>query len=243
MSEPTTDPGLAPPPGERWTFDADVANAFDDMLARSIPQYDVMRDLVFTLGVTFATRGSDVVDLGCSRGGAFDPFLRRLGPLNHYVGVEISDPMLAAVRERYKDWIANRHVDIRKMDLRREYPKVDASLTLLVLTLQFVPIEYRPTLLERVHDSTRKGGAVVLVEKVLSSHGAIDQLLTSRYLDAKRAAGYSDDAIERKRLSLEGVLVPVSASMNEAFLHDAGFRVVECVWRWCNFAMWIGVKS
>ena len=43
-------------------------------------------------------------------------------------------------------------------------------------------------------------------------------------------------------LDLEGVLVPVSAAMNERFLRNAGFAKVECFWRWMNFAAWIAVK-
>ena len=33
-------------PGAQWEFDAEVTQAFEDMLERSIPQYAVMRDLV-----------------------------------------------------------------------------------------------------------------------------------------------------------------------------------------------------
>ena len=34
-------------------------------------------------------------------------------------------------------------VEIRDCDLRKEYPPVQASVTLSILTLQFTPIEYR----------------------------------------------------------------------------------------------------
>jgi tRNA (cmo5U34)-methyltransferase len=57
-----------------------------------------------------------------------------------------------------------------------------------------------------------------------------------------RAHGYGEDEIERKRLSLEGVLVPQPAAWNEAVLRDAGFVDVECFWRCLNFAAWVGVK-
>lgn len=33
-------------PGERWEFDCTVAEAFDNMLERSIPNYEIMRELV-----------------------------------------------------------------------------------------------------------------------------------------------------------------------------------------------------
>ena len=33
-------------PKGKWEFDKDVTKVFDNMLSRSIPQYNVMRDLV-----------------------------------------------------------------------------------------------------------------------------------------------------------------------------------------------------
>ena len=43
------------------------------------------------------------------------------------------------------------------------------------------------------------------------------------YYQLKAANGYSSDAIERKRLSMEGVLVPVTARWNEELLRTTGF--------------------
>ena len=61
------DAGHAAP---RWEFDAEVTRVFDDMLSRSIPQYETMRQVVLDLALRFARDGTDVVDLGCSRGEA-----------------------------------------------------------------------------------------------------------------------------------------------------------------------------
>ena len=36
-------------PGSRWSFDDSVTQVFDDMLMRSIPQYDVMRNATIDL--------------------------------------------------------------------------------------------------------------------------------------------------------------------------------------------------
>ncbi len=63
------------------------------------------------------------------------------------------------------------------------------------------------------------------------------------YYDLKAENGYSQDQIERKRLSLEGVLVPVTAHWNEEMLKTAGFVEVDCFWRWMNFAGWVAVKQ
>lgn len=229
-------------PAGRWAFDDSVTEVFDDMLRRSIPQYDVMRDTVTKIGARFVQPQTAIVDLGCSRGDALDPFVRQFGAYNRFVGVEVSPPMLAVARDRFAGYIRSNVVDIRDSDLRREYPPAPASLTLAVLTLQFVPIEYRPTILRQAFAHTVKGGAFILVEKVLGAAGVIDEVMTTHYLDLKREQGYSEDEIARKRLALEGVLVPVTATWNEELLRAAGFAPVECFWRWLNFAGWIALK-
>ncbi len=234
-----------PAPGARWTFDGDVTEAFDDMLSRSIPRYEEMRQLCFDVGAPFveAATKTAIVDLGCSRGEALAPFIKRFGVYNRYVGIEVSEPMLAAARERYEGLIKTGIVDVRSLDLRTGYPPVTASLTLGVLTIQFTPIEHRQRILRDVYTHTAPGGAFIMVEKVMGSTAEADKLLTDRYLDHKRASGYSADQIERKRLALEGVLVPVTARWNEDLLHASGFRTVECFWRTLNFAGWVAVKD
>lgn len=230
-------------PSGPWAFDASVTDAFDNMLKRSIPQYDVMRKACFDLGCRYVKPKTDIVDLGCSRGEALDPFVRRFGAHNRFTGVEISEPMLEASRERFKGYCDTGLMRILSLDLRSDYPAVQASLTLCVLTLQFTPMEYRQRILRDAFASTIQGGALILVEKVLGFSCELDEAFKTNYYDLKSANGYSQEQIDRKRLSLEGVLVPVTAIWNEQLLHVAGFESVDCFWRWMNFAAWIAVKT
>lgn len=226
-------------PHGRWHFDAEVATVFDDMLARSIPQYDVMRKSVFDLGKRYVQPNSWVIDLGCSRGQALVPFVEHFGMSNRYLGIEASESMALAARARFD---GNQHVVIRQDDLRKTYPSEKSSVTLSVLTLQFTPIEYRQRILQQAYDGLLPGGAFILVEKVLGASAAVDADLVSLYYALKGANGYSTEQIERKRLSLEGVLVPVTAKWNEDLLRTTGFRHIDCFWRWMNFAGWLAVK-
>jgi tRNA (cmo5U34)-methyltransferase len=219
-----------------------VTRVFDDMLRRSIPQYEAMRSVVFEVGRRFVRPGTAVVDLGCSRGEALAPFVDEVGAAARYVGVEVSAPMLAACRRRFAREIDDGLVDVLELDLRHGYPEVAASLTLCVLTLQFTPLADRPRILRAAQEHTVPGGAVLLVEKVLAGTARVDRAMTDAHHDHKRANGYGEEEIERKRLSLEGVLVPVSAAANEELLRGAGFDAVECVWRCLNFAAWVAVK-
>lgn len=234
------DTGYAPP---RWTFDAEVARVFDDMLARSIPQLDVMRKAVFDVGRRYVQPGTHVVDLGCSRGSSMAPFVRTFGARAKYLCIDVSEPMLDACRERFDGWLDNRLMRVEAFDLRTGFPPVRASLVLGVLTLQFTPIEHRFRILRDVQKHLAPGGAFVLVEKVLGSTAELQEVLVDVYHAMKRDNGYTEEEVERKRVSLEGALVPVTARWNEEMLRGAGFEHVDCFWRWMNFAAWVAVKG
>ncbi|MCR9292056.1 MAG: methyltransferase domain-containing protein [bacterium] len=231
------------PAKDKWEFDESVTNCFDDMLRRSIPQYDVMRSAVFNLGTHYVQRKSAIFDLGCSRGEAIAEFVRKYGAMVRYHGVEVSQPMLKAARERFAGMIDTGLLQIHDMDLRHKFPMDTPSLILSVFTLQFVPINYRQAILDKCYDALLPGGAMILVEKILGSDGKIDNVLVDEYHQLKVANGYSKEEVDRKALSLEGVLVPVTAQWNEDMLHKAGFSTVDCFWRLYNFAGWIAVKK
>lgn len=230
------------PAGPRWEFDDSVTRVFDDMLERSIPQYRVMRDAVYTLGRRYVRPKTAILDLGCSRGEALAPFVQEFGAHNRYVGIEVSGPMIAAARKRFGSLIDCGVVEIREHDLRRGVPAEPASLVLSVLTLMFTPIEYRQQIVSSAYATLAPGGAFILVEKVLGASADLADLFIEVYHELKAANGYSREEIERKRLALEGVQVPVTAHWNEELLRNAGYRQVDCFWRWMNFAGWIAVK-
>ena len=234
-------------PGPHWAFDEEVTRSFDDMLQRSIPQYEVMRAAVRDIAVAFlelqeksAQMPPLVLDLGCSRGEMIAR-VREQCPPAHFVGVDVSAPMLRAARERFA---GDPNVEIAQCDLRQEYPSVPpACVTLSVLTLQFIPIEYRQSMVKQIYEHTTPGGCLILVEKVLGQSAGLNDMMVARYLDMKRDRGYSEEQIVRKRLALEGVLVPITASWNEELLRSAGFEAIDCFWRWMNFAAWVAVRA
>lgn len=229
-------------PSGKWEFDDEVTEVFEDMLQRSIPQYDVMRDSVSRLAREFAVENATIIDLGCSRGEALSRLVTQLGGYCNYIGVDISDPMLASCKERFSRYPESL-VSVYKMDIKTEYPQINnACVVISNLTLQFTPIEYRQAIINNIYKSLLPGGAFIMVEKVLGSSLRIDQTLVSLYYELKGANGYSQESINRKKLSLEGVLVPVTAKWNEDLLVSAGFNYLECFWRWMNFAGWIAIK-
>lgn len=249
-------------PGERWEFNEDVAKKFDDMLERSIPGYGQMRELVYHLGKRFLGEGRcNVVDLGASRGEASAKFISKFPNAEFYL-TEISEPMIAEMEERFKDI---EHVHVAPFDLRKTAEEVRQAVTLpstrivdnsshadavlptnlilAILTMVFVPINHRPSILKGVYDGLAPGGAFFMVEKVIGSSASMQELMVTSYHEYKHLNGYSWEDIERKRAALEGVQVPLSDNTNISMLQAAGFRNVETFWRNMNFVGYIAIKD
>ncbi len=240
------------PEGGRWAFDEEVTAAFEDMLERSIPNYPDMRRFVTAAALWQMRQMMNptmlplVVDLGASRGSALAPIVDELGARARYGAIEVSPPMVAALEDRFKPWTGSDRMTIVNHDLREGFPlgifPGSPAVVLSVLTMQFLPVEYRQQLLAGVFENLRRGGLFILVEKVLGSDARVQEMIVDIYHDHKESAGYSRDAIDRKRLALEGVLVPLTAKFNEELVRAAGFASVDCVWAWGSFRGWLCVK-
>jgi|TARA_R110000744_G_scaffold25522_9_gene63284 tRNA (cmo5U34)-methyltransferase len=234
----TKDTGYAP---ESWAFDDEVTRVFDDMLDRSIPQHRVIRAAIMSiLADRIGAESGVLYDLGSSRGEMIASLLRG-NPNLEYHAMEVSPPMLDAMRERFA---RESSVYVHDADLRegvQTYGGLATAITSM-LTIMFTPIELRSRIVRSIYDALEPGGIFIMVEKILGDDEAIDSILVEQYYNFKRESGYTDDEIERKRLSLQGVLVPVTAKWNTELLTTAGFSHVETFWRWMNFSGWVAIK-
>ena len=220
------------------------------MLSRSIPQYDVMRETSANLvcdiiGQNNAYREFNILDIGCSDGLMIQTIVNKLkGNKGRILGVDVSEPMLKKAEERFSltNSVSNVSVSIKNCDLRYHFPKNDYDVITSILSVQFIPIEYRQTILQNVYDNLCPGGAFIFVEKVLGNTAELNRLFVKEYYDLKKKNGYSEEQIERKRLSLEGVLVPVTSDWNKSLLQQAGFRQIDDFWRYMNFVGYIAIK-
>ena len=221
----------------KWEFDDEVARCFDNMLQRSIPDYENMRKLVYSIGRHYIAKGITVMDIGCSNGNAVLPFVKEFQ--TPFLLIDVSESFLDLCKHGFKDYP---NVEIMNHDLRKGVPDIESTLILSILTVQFTPIEYRQKIIDSIYRSLIPGGAFVFVEKVLGSTYDIDNVLVDEYYTMKAENQYTQEQIQSKRKSLEGVLVPVTEQWNIDLLKSSGFRKIECFWRYLNFAGWLAVK-
>ena len=70
----------------------------------------------------------------------------------------------------------------------------------------------------------------------------LDRAIIEIYYDYKKSKGYSETQIMRKREALENVLIPYTIQENRKMFLESGFKSVDTVFQWANFAAFVAAK-
>ena len=227
---------------EDFTFDKNVASVFDNMVTRSVPLYTEIQRMVGELAADFAVADTVIYDLGCSTGTTLLQLDAAVEESVHFVGIDNSEEMLARCREKFRERGLARPFDLQCVDLNSGVRLENASVALMILTLQFIRPLNRDHLVAQIHGGLNDGGCLILVEKVLGEDSLFNRLFIKYYYDLKRRNGYSDTEIAQKREALENVLVPYKLLENRELLLRTGFRYVDIFFKWYNFCGMVAVK-
>ena len=225
-------------PVRPFEFDADVARVFPDMVRRSVPGYAELIGCAGLVARRLVRPGTNCYDLGCSLGAVSRAILRQVSGEVRLIAVDSAPAMIEGLRARCADVPGAERLQPLCADVRA-VPIEDASLVVLNLTLQFVPPDERLALLERIRAGLVPGGALLLAEKVRVPDDPGGALLTALHEDFKRANGYSELAIARKRAALEQVLVPDPIEVHEQRLLQAGFTGQVRWFQNLSFVAWL----
>lgn len=215
-----------------FVFDERVVRVFPDMIERSVPGYAMIVPMLGMLARRYAQSDSVLYDLGCSLGAvalAMQAAVRAPGA--RIVAVDNAPDMVRSLEtllETSPAEPAAPPIRVHCSDVL-DTPIERASVTALNFTLQFVPPGRRPELLERIAAGTLPGGVLLLSEKIRFQDPVEQDLQTEWHHAFKRARGYSELEIARKREALEHVLRPETLEAHRARLEQAGFRRV---YRW-----------
>jgi tRNA (cmo5U34)-methyltransferase len=223
-----------------FEFNETVANVFHDMISRSVPGYALLLHMIGLYADIFIQPGSRIFDLGCSLGEATLVIADRAKSSDcEIIAVDSSAAMITKCEQlphctRKIEW---RCEDIRQTEIS------NASMVVLNLTLQFLPPEERPTLLQQIFQGLNPGGALVLSEKVVFDDATENERMAQLYQGFKKTMGYSDLEISQKRNALENVLIPDSQQQHFQRLDDAGFDEIYQCFRSFNFISYLAIKA
>lgn len=223
----------------RWSF-SDVAPHFDEHVRQSVPGYESNHDLTCAISRFFCRSGGRCYDLGTSTG----ELLRRIAQANErledveWIGIDSEPAMVDAAARNCRHLATARFevTDLAGAQLR------ECDFVSCFLVLQFVPVEQRLGIVERIFSALRQGGGLVLYEKVRERDTRIESVVAALHYEFKRYHGISADEILNKAQSLALALEPLESVDNIGMLRAAGFRSVALVAKDLPFEGYLAIK-
>ena len=225
-----------------FQFSESVVRVFPDMIERSVPGYRQLLELTPLMVRKAALANTRVYDLGCSLGAATLAARRAIqSPGVSIIAIDQSPQMVARCRQIIAEDNSFVPVEVIEGDAC-ELPIERASVVLMYFTLQFIAPEKRLPLMRKIAEGLVPGGVLLLAEK-LAFEASEQSWLDDHHHDFKRAQGYSDLEIARKRQALENVLIADTRQAQHRRLLEAGFdQVIE--WFQClNFCCFAALKG
>ncbi len=226
-----------------FSFNQDVADVFDDMVNRSIPLYRDVNLYLLEWARRFYQPGTALIDIGCSTGTCLSYLAQQLPFVDHLVGIDNSEPMIQKAHEKLAE------TDLRDRQLTllcRDIASCDlpeSSFIVMNYTLQFLPLQTRQDVLNKIWQALRPGGVLFMSEKLRSNSPLVQQTITQIYETYKSQQGYSETEIARKKAALENIMISFSEDDHRKYLRQAGFQTMESVLKWNNFISFVAIKE
>ena len=194
----------------QWKFDGAVADHFDNIARRHIPNYEKVIDKCVQIAHTAfgGNKHIKIIDVGSATGYTMHRFISE--GFTQVWGVESSHHM----KER------SMHADT--VILSDTFPHRYGPFDFIMAnwTLHFV--QSREAYLRSIYESLSETGVCIITDKMQTS-----PFLVNRYHDFKRSKGVSDAEIEEKARLITGVLVPYPLEWYLRTLRKIGFSSVE----------------
>jgi len=231
----STDEPLKP-----FEFNKRVVDVFPDMIERSVPGYPLTISMIGVMADDYVQENTNVYDLGCSLGAV--SFAIQQGLKNKkckIIAVDNSQAMIDACNKNIPN--ENQDIEFILQDIL-DTEIINASVVVMNFTLQFIPLEQRKVLIEKIIKGLLPGGVLILSEKIKFDDEVENETMNHLHHHMKELNGYEKLEIASKREALEHVLVPESIETHLERLNNSGFENAF-VWLKCfNFISMVAIK-
>ena len=225
-----------------FRFDEQVVKVFPDMIARSVPGYELVVPMIGLLARRYAQPDSRIYDLGCSLGAASIAMSLSLRSNDvEIIAVDNSEAMVARCKKNVAENCAPVPIQVLLQNML-DTPIENASVVVLNFTLQFLDREQRQTLINQVATGLRDGGVLIISEKICFEDQQEQVQQTDWHHDFKRTQGYSDLEIAQKRNALDEVLRPDTETVHFERLQQAGLNNPRRWFQCFSFVSYIAFK-
>ena len=225
---------------KKFEFDEAVASVFDDMLSRSVPFYDEVRQLIVAIILAHQKEQMRIVDLGVSTAKLLLELDAKASVPLQLKGIDNSQAMLNRAKQKAHAFGAS--ITLELADILT-YPYANEDVIVANYTLQFIRPMQRLALVKKLYQGLSPHGLFIFSEKVVFEDKVLDKQMIDIYYNYKKQQGYSEYEIAQKREALENVLIPFTIEENVRMCKEAGFSRVTTLFQWANFVTFIAKKE
>ena len=223
-----------------FRFDQDVVKVFDDMVRRSVPGYDSMIQMIGLIARMYGQDNTNYYDLGSSTGAiTLSIALNNKSKNNQFFAIDNSKEMVEQCKKNLQNKVGNLQAicnDINQVKIQ------NASIVVLNLTLQFIDVNLRSILINKIYDGLEPGGILIISEKIHFDDAVTQNQITKLHMDFKKENGYSELEIANKRQAIENVLITETKEHHLNRLRECGFVETSCFFQCLNFVSFLSVK-
>jgi len=215
-------------------FSFDTIKDFDTHIGLSIPNYSHIIELVEKMSTYFIKDNTHVYDLGCSTGLLLSKLVNNEAyKKTLFVGYETSENLKPSSPMTF-EW---RNKDITHPDVCF----VNACLITSIFTLQFIDVNKRQEIINKIYKGLGMKSAFIFCEKIYLSDAYIQDIFTFSYYDYKKKS-FTEEEILLKQKDLRKIMQPLTERENIAMLQNAGFKIIEPFFNSLMFKGWLCVK-
>jgi tRNA (cmo5U34)-methyltransferase len=217
----------------RAVFDATAAT-YDRDRMKLIPGHEAFYAAALELIPADATL---IVDLGAGSG-LFSAMLRSSFPTAHLHLIDFSEPMLALARQRLGD---DPHITYTLADYTTEPLPSACDAIVSSLSIHHLEDERKRAILPRILAALRPGGVFLNADHIAGPTPELEAAYHRHWLSNIRALGATEqqiaDSLYRQQ---EDRRTPIEPQL--AWLREAGFRNVDCWFKFSSFAVMTGTR-
>ncbi len=215
------------------------AEMYDGIIKNLIPYYNQMVEALVSTLPFDRTAEIDAIDLGCGTG-TISQAVKDAYSKAKLTCVDISEKMLKMASGKLSDVSDATFINRNFYDFSfdKKFDAVVSSLALHHLVTKEDKLEFY----RKIYSCLNSGGVFINADVVLASTDALQEQFMAQWKDFM-CKNVSMDEVDNKWIpTYYEEDRPVSIMDHFEMLKDAGFKVMDVVWKYYNFAVYMAVK-
>ncbi len=217
----------------------EASTPYDQIYARVILRYREIHEVMLYFLTSLGRDFIDIVELGVGNGELTAEVLRRF-PEAGVEAIDLSTKMLEADGQKllpYRDRVNLIHSDFGTYEFMREY-----DLAISSMAMHHLPDKDKLKLMKSIHRSLKEEGVFLFGDLIQSPSSYLDKKFFRIWKNYLRFNGLSKDEIETRVKGHLNNDLPATLPEVLHWMKEAGFRDVDCLWKYFNHAVVVGIK-